>query len=133
MSSDRYDRIAASTPINKTAATVTGKSGIHYEPAKKITQTHWDAPQPVFPIPSGTPYLTGMKCGRLTVIGYRAARGNNPKGALWLVRCACGQYEERRTKSLINTANVDDCCAICRHTKFLRREAHFMQFGRDDD
>lgn len=115
-----FDRIITSTPVNRTAAEVTSKSD-NYEPRKKIVCDHWEQMPETTKLPSHVPNMIGVICGRFTVVGYMGS--NNNGRALWLVRCACSHFETRRTKSLKNPNNTDDCCQICRHTQFLRREA----------
>jgi hypothetical protein len=66
--------------------------------------------------------LTGTKFGRWTVIGYSTRQHKNSKkrGAIWVVRCNCGRYEERKLKALANAQASDDCCWECQQLKKLR-------------
>ena len=114
-------------PVDRTAARVAGK-GEHYESKKKITQRHWDVPPPMRQVSPKDliDNLIGIKFGRLTVLGlYTEASG------LWVVRCACGDYETRRTKSIKNPNNDQDRCENCRETVHLRRQAEFLATGKN--
>lgn len=117
---DIFDRIAASTPLNATAARVTSQNGDHYEPEQKIgTQQHWTAPPRCVKGPDvpGFIDLTGKRFGSLTTIGFLG--GNNKRG-LWLVRCDCGDYESRRTKTVKN-GKPEDCCQKCQRWRYVQR------------
>lgn len=121
----RIDKLAASVPANRTAATVTQKSGDNYAPPEAIFRDRegWDDNPGTRPYPPHATRLDGHKSGRLTVIGFsRTVHPSKGKrgGARYLVRCACGRYEERKLKALIRCGTDDDCCAICNHTKRLR-------------
>ncbi|KJS40374.1 MAG: hypothetical protein VR70_05915 [Rhodospirillaceae bacterium BRH_c57] len=112
-------------PTNKTAAMVMAK-GFEYQPDKKInTPHHWDAPQQVRPVPKNTQDLTGLRVGRLRVIGLLIDK------PLWLVRCDCGKYEARRSKSLKNERNSGDRCEICRHHNYLMMADEFRRTGQN--
>lgn len=57
--------------------------------------------------------LTGMKRGRVTVVGL--IEYVEDQRSRWCVRCDCGRYEWRRHSSLKNGINLqkDDCCDHC--------------------
>ena len=69
--------------------------------------------------------LTGHVVGKLTVIG----RAKEKKG--WVVRCVCGTYAIRQSKAIKNKENFFDCCEVCRHRLFLRREDVRRQTGKN--
>lgn len=112
-------KIEGMAPINSTAARVTGK-GFQYTPDKKITCTHSDVPLPIIRIGWNEEDITGIKQGRLTVIG-KFSKGAGKKASMWAVRCQCGNYETRSRKALLNPANNQDCCQQCRHVEHLKR------------
>jgi len=124
---DVFDRIAASSPQNATAARVTGR-GEHYDPVIKFnTQEHWDAPPKMKRFAAadhghGTlPNLLGIKVGRLSVLGVYDDPTQTGRGLRWVVRCVCGDYELRSTKAMRNPSNNEDQCRKCDHwqrTKF---------------
>jgi hypothetical protein len=113
------DLIITSTPVNKTAALVVSGKAEHWEPKRKITQLHWDAPPKCEPLPKGVTDLSGFKIGRLVVARYFTS--HRKTGSIWLVRCACGAYETRRTNALENPNNTDDCCNKCRALESARK------------
>lgn len=125
MKTSSFDRIATSAPLNKTAAVVAGKSGIHWTPKKKILQPRYDSPQPTFPVPKDMPDVNGRSFGRFKVIGYLGRDGK------WLVRCGCSIYEERTTKSVINPKNTVDCCQECQHLLQIKRNQHWLRTGKN--
>ena len=119
-------------PVNGNAARVT-QSGEHFEPRKNIKTLHKTAPPEIErDLPSLTPTgfknLTGMRRGRLTVIGLL-------KGSLkrWVCRCDCGRYTARRAKAIKNKNNTQDRCDECRHLAFLKREEAWRRTGVDQD
>lgn len=59
------------------------------------------------------PDLTGVKKGRLTVIGSSAE-----KPSAWVVQCQCGLFGHRRRKALNNALNTDDSCIKCKEAKW---------------
>jgi len=65
--------------------------------------------------------LTGLRRGLVTVIGPAAtptrASRQSRKGALWVVKCDCGVYSHRRTKSL-KRAGWDACAHCCSKQAF---------------
>jgi hypothetical protein len=120
--SDNFDRVLASTPVNKAAALVTGK-GEDFNSKKMITQVHSHVPLPTIPFRavkknSESIDLTGMTFGRFTVIGYS---GKTNRKGLWVVRCVCGRYATRHSRSVKNPLNQHDSCEECRQTAYLRK------------
>lgn len=76
---------------------------------------HWKTSPPLRRIPKDTPDLTGIKFGQLTVVGLYAV--GTGKYGLWIVRCACGDYETRKARSIKTQSAKDDstaCCSQCR-------------------
>lgn len=127
-----YATLATSAPINADAAKIRDGGGEHYVSRKKFSGDHWTAPQPLRPVPWNCPDLTGKKLGRLTVVGLLDG-SRHAKGARWLVRCTCGDYESRRSKALTNPKNAGDRCDVCRHKVYLQREQVYLRTGKDKD
>lgn len=110
-----FDAVAAAAPLNREASVVRDGSGDLWAPKIKEHIEHWDAPPPPeAPRPEIMPDLTGRTVGRLTVIRYHGRRGDSGR---WLVRCACGAYELRRSKAITNPKPRDGgqehACAAC--------------------
>lgn len=137
MPTNPSDRVRATIgPVDRVAARVMGP-GVHYE--KDVHDRHWKEPPPYYRfIPQeGNPQsvdLTGRKFGLFTVIGWLGAVGGStgrqrkglhkpPKrqGA-WLVRCACGDYEQRTAKAIRNPKNDQDRCCLCRDVQYKREQ-----------
>ena len=119
-------------PINKTAA-IAISGGHHFKSRKKIQTADRDYPIKIRAFTrsenqSGRIDLTGIKFGRFTVIGVSA---ETPK--VWVVRCSCGIYTERRQKSILNPNNSKDCCEYCRELLEQKRLAEFREHGRNFD
>jgi len=127
-----YAALATAAPINADAAKARDGGGVHYEPTKRPGGDHWTAPPPTRRVPWNCADLTGTKIGRLTVVGLLDSRSHD-KGARWLVRCSCGDYEARRSKALKNPNNAGDRCDLCRHQVFLKREQFYLRTGKDRD
>jgi hypothetical protein len=109
-------RLAALSPINALAARVT-KPGIHFKPYSKPSCYDVRDVQPQLKTwaESTGSDLTGRKFGRFTVVGYSAE-----KSGRWVVKCQCGNYEFRRSRSVTNPANDLDMCQDCRATHFIK-------------
>lgn len=56
--------------------------------------------------------LTGVKFGRLVVLGKFIKRGGNR--ARWVVKCDCGRCEVRSRKAIKNGIDPVDCCLPCK-------------------
>lgn len=123
MKTTSWDRIVSSAPLNKDAALARDGRGENYEPNCRINpgSAHSDTPLPTIRFGGGGENLTNVKFGRMTVIGVAKDTRQNDRGRAWVVRCACGNYEHRRTKAIRNTANANDCCTKCRHLEYLKR------------
>lgn len=125
-----------SNPINKTAALVVSR-GIGYEPNCKIQVPEYVGPPLMVkksdhPRASGFIDLTGMRKGRLTVIGLMLEM----KGR-WVVRCVCGTYTTRSAKSIksvdSNPRAQYDACRECMHRAYRKREEIYRRTGKDTD
>lgn len=111
-----YDDSSA-VPVNQNARRDLRGGGTHYQPDIQLHQFHWKAPPRTNPIPHRTPNLTGTQFGRFKVIGWYAKKSG------WIVRCACGDYEIRKTKTIQNSKNPDACCGYCNHLLVIQRRA----------
>lgn len=105
MKSDKatvFDKIGASTPLNRTAGAVAGQGEQAWKSEKAMPPgfLHWDAPPRMIPCNGGTD-LTGKKFGRFTVVGVLGP--GIVKGRRWVCKCVCGDYEAR-TSQTITTA-----------------------------
>lgn len=121
-----------SGPVDRTAARVM-QPGVHYEKVLPANSRHWrsvgDAPK-VIPWRSGNRQfapsgedLTGRRYGHFTVIGYLGAidgKSGGKRTGMWLVRCVCGDFEQRTAKAINNPANIEDRCHVCRDVEFKR-------------
>ncbi|WP_168169281.1 hypothetical protein [Kushneria phosphatilytica] len=116
-------------PINKTAARVLSP-GEAYTPQTRALMPRWKMPPQTRVVPSGMPNLTGMKRGRMTVIGLLA---DESKKAKWVVRCVCGWYETRSSKAIRNPKNMQERCQECRHLAYLQRNETWRRTGKNMD
>ena len=122
------DKIITSTPLNSTAARVTGK-GVHYEYQLKPAPEHVRASVNPLPtaIPAGTEAqkalasVVGQVFGRWRVIGYAAKQSKQKDGALYVVKCSCGRYEHRRMKAIKRAFETGDRCTDCQNLAFIKR------------
>lgn len=124
------DALAASVPLDATAARVTGK-GVHFEPLLKPSyDTHIRAskePLATKPRPRGWneaakqtyAELVGHQFGRWRVIGL-SALGPGNSGARWVVKCSCGRYEHRSHKAIKRAPTTGDCCAECGYLQHIK-------------
>jgi hypothetical protein len=125
-----FDDLFAMTPVNRLAGRVTAGSSTCYEPKKKVTATESETPFPLrhldYQVKNSQDFvdLTGVKFGRLTVIGMHL----NLNGR-WVCRCTCGRYVVRRKKAIQNSENSGDRCSLCQHLAYLKREDYFRRNG----
>lgn len=110
-----FDAIAASAPLDRQASVVRDGSGDQWENQHMSTQAqHWKAPPlPTHRRPHNTPDYTGAKIGRMTIVSFHGYSGKSNPVAVWLARCACGDYEVRRADTIKRNANPDACCMPC--------------------
>lgn len=84
--------------------------------ARKFVHAHSDLPLPIRPRIYDVLNLTGRRAGRLTVIGIAVPRRDgdpNNHGARYVVQCACGKYEHRTAKMILNPKPAHDRCQAC--------------------
>lgn len=111
-----YDRIATSAPVNKQAALSTAKGGDSWKPMREYHEPRSETPFPMKSPAFSERDLTGMKLGRLTVIGKFANTKKSHKGR-WVVQCVCGIYTIRRGEVLTDSRNSS--CEECRYVEWL--------------
>jgi hypothetical protein len=119
-----WDKLVGRAPVNKGAGMIFS-GGESYEPKLPDTLVHSDVPLPIKPIDReflNNPQfvdMTGRKHGRLTVMGLYAANSLGQDRGRWVVRCVCGRYELRLTKT-IKKAAPSDMCGECRKVEQMR-------------
>lgn len=124
MRTTNFDAIAAAVPLDSTASVVRDSVSRDVWTASIPPDIqHWSAP----PLPAKTlrcdvEDLSGRLVGRMRVVRFHGATANGKPGPLWLVRCPCGDYEVRRTTTVLNNANPDACCFVCTTVEKLRRQ-----------
>lgn len=126
-----FDTVAPLMPFDKTASQVSARGEIfEYTPPETVLHsdtpietrqaTHREKLDPLFVD------MTGIKGGRLTVIGIAAS--SLPDKRRWVVRCQCGDYEVRRAKIikswLAEEFNGYAMCHECGYTQKLLRGQH---------
>lgn len=102
----------APVPVNRLAATVIGP-GTKYLEREFRCELLSDVPLPTRPYPQNSrpqDDLTGQVFGRLTAIGM------SEKSASWVVRCTCGRYCIRKSKTL--RAGMDRGGGMCSRCDF---------------
>lgn len=114
-----FDAVAASAPLDATAAAVRDGSGDVWEAKSATGALHFKAPpKPRGSMPSNMANLTGHVFDRITVIRFHEMTGAGR--AMWLVRCVCGDYEIRRAESLRKSEGKPACCGLCLRLDLLR-------------
>lgn len=126
-----FDTVAPLMPFDKTAGQVAARGeSFEYTPPETVVHsetpietrqaTHREKLDPLFVD------LTGVKGGRLTVIGIAATSPVDKRR--WVVRCKCGDYEVRRAKIikqwLTEEFNGHAMCHECGYTQKLLRGQH---------
>jgi hypothetical protein len=113
--------------INQEARMMFAK-GIKDELHTRIACAHWESCPPLKKVPDNTPNLSGIKIGRMTVMGLAKDMKSR-----WVVRCACGDYEVRLAKSIKNPENHGDRCVKCRRVAQVRRHHAYFGIGEELD
>lgn len=113
-------------PLDAVADRVT-RPGPDYGPSKRGVHETRELTNPpaTFPVPRGygsIPDLTGIRRGRLTIIGW-LREPKNSKGQSWLARCDCGRYERRRSKAITRGPNDTDMCGVCTYNEAQKLRA----------
>jgi hypothetical protein len=119
---DRWATLAASAPVNRDAATGAFGGGAAYaEPGNIMSEWHWPSPPPLARVTRGGIDLTGLRVGRLHVIGL-LQRDNNRQPGVWVCRCTCGDYCGRKAKALRNPDAKPETmmCQRCEHTQRIQ-------------
>ncbi|WJT09232.1 hypothetical protein [Vibrio harveyi] len=116
-------------PVDRVAARVL-RGGENYTPDKKIQTADQKTPIPTKKTPANAPQLTGIRFGRMTVLGFAIVQ-TGKKGGSWVVRCDCGTYTLRRTRAIRNPNNDQDRCEECRHLAHLKRTEAHRRTGKD--
>lgn len=105
-----FDKLAASSPLNRTAAVVRDSVSPEYEePAGGEQRFHGLAPPPMRPADKVVPKwadMIGRRYNRFTVIGQQER-----KGSRMVVRCDCGYYEVRRPRAILDNLDRAMCTA----------------------
>ncbi len=127
--------IVSKKPVNKTAALVVGSSKERHLNHKSPNAYESETPYKTMdrlPFHSRKTLkdLTGIKTGRLTVLGYSSEYKRR-----WVVRCDCGRYCLRKNKPLTEkrTGKVELMCSGCEKTFNMRRHDEFKRLGFNTD
>jgi 5-methylcytosine-specific restriction protein A len=110
-----FDEIAKRTPINRPTLNVASEGNHFSFDSKYLNNVRSDIPLPITTrqLSAGKEDMTGRVFGRLTVIG-QADRPTNAWGKMrWVVRCACGFYELRRSSGLREGRMEAQMCSAC--------------------
>lgn len=104
--------IAKGKAVDKQTAQAMGGGKAYSPPQQSDQPTHY-APPPLRALPDDPLLddLTGMRFGRLVVLGLAAA-GFDGKKARWSCRCTCGKYSTHRGFAL--RGGREDRCHDCR-------------------
>lgn len=118
-------------PVDRVAARVVRKAKPEnvWMPAVGLSpgQIHSKNALPTKPLPFAAPKdmlrVVGQRRGRMTVIGYAAKQGSQNKSARWVVRCDCGNYEQRSGILRWLSKPEGDECGECHKRAFLLGKA----------
>lgn len=111
------DAVIASNAVDFVAARVTGP-GVHWEPARPAD---WPAKSYEAPPRCHDGALSGTEYGRLYVVG-KLREVARTGWSLWLVRCACGAYEDRTGRAI--ELRIAPACWRCTLWQRLQRGQH---------
>ena len=120
-----YSFTITNKPVNSTASKVMQK-GQHFEYENKSSQIESDSPIPTMNSNKNTKDLTGIRRGRLTVIGL--SRDIQKR---WVVKCDCGKYTIRTAKAIKNKNNNADACTECHNLMYMKKYDYWKRTGMD--
>jgi hypothetical protein len=105
------EKIINRKPVNKTTALVALAQTTELHQVD-IIEAEWHrlSPFPLKKVPPATIDLTGLRVGRLTVVGL-CDETRQGKKARWCVRCDCGSHERRTAKGMQSESS--DRCQAC--------------------
>ena len=121
-----YERLAGLRPANKTAAIVTQARGESWGDSEVFDQVHADTPLEIKARPIEAKDLSGLRFGRLVVLGYY---GSGARGSLWVVRCVCGAYETRAGRTIVRHFHSncsEDRCRSCVRVRDIQLDGSSM-------
>ncbi|HEC61210.1 MAG TPA: hypothetical protein ENI27_03035 [bacterium] len=127
----KTEEIIKKVPVNKTAARVIS-GGVHFDSTKRIAQRHSDVPLPIVAPSKGEEDQTGKRFGFFTVVGKHRNERTRGQYALWVVRCNCGNYETRRSRSIKNLNNNNDRCEACRDLVYLKNKEQYRRIESNE-
>lgn len=120
------ERVFTSRPINATAARVVSK-GTHWNPVSYRNEREWSTPPSMKQITASMRIdpnftnLTGTPLGNLVCVGISSEPESKAKGgSKWVMRCTCGNYVIRSTRSIKKQGDPDDCCPTCQALRAIR-------------
>ena len=123
--------IVNKTPVNKTAALVTGKCKEthlnHKNPCSRESDTPYRIMDRIpFHARNELTNLTGKRNGRLTILGYSRDFKKS-----WVVRCDCGRYGLRKNRAVAEdrTGKVELMCSGCEKVIAMRRHDEYKRLG----
>ena len=94
-------------PVDRVAGQVSSRGESFDVNYGNVANKPWDSPIKTVPVLKNMEDLTGIRRGRLTVIGRIDPKIMNSKGgSYWLVRCDCGKYHKRKAKAIKNPNNT---------------------------
>lgn len=133
VNNDLYYRV----PVNKMAAITIAKNNTPLLD-KKIICVHTDGVLPTIKPQDFNQYqqlkkVIGKKFGYFRVIGLAPKEISSSNKCMFVVRCDCGCYETRSSKSINNPKNQNDRCGKCRYILELRRMEEYRNTGRNRD
>lgn len=143
MKTTQWDRVVTSAPLNATAAVVRDGRGEACGDDPSTAKMRADGslshlPLPVKAVHPNAPNadLVGARIGRYVVLGLADRPKTSGKAAVWVIRCACGNYEHRRAapirRQMEGTDETDnrDCCTECAGRRRRERIQKKMKQGR---
>ena len=113
-------------PIDRVAARVIkpSKNEDNWDPHPKNKPTFIESSEfiKIKPPPHGAPDVIGKRRGDMVIIGYAAEQGSGL--TKWVVRCVCGNYEQRTKITRWLGVDAPDSCRVCQNRKYLISKKH---------
>lgn len=112
-------------PVDRVAARVIKRGDDHhYVHSLGCPDTPLPIPTKAAPRDPRHVDLTGLRVGRLTVVGVSAVRNKR-----WVCRCACGMYTHRTSAAL--KKGIAAPCTQCYKLAMARRSEHYRRTGKE--
>lgn len=120
-------------PLDRMAARVVSK-GEHWD--RRISKKGgkvWTVCPKFKRLPHDVVDITGLRRGRMKIVGYFGRSKSGRTGQKWIARCDCGRFEVRNATAFKRGLETGhgDACRYCRQEIAIKRHDRWREQGAD--